>query len=308
MTEKYILQENTLPEFIAEPVKYLSVVSKQGSVKNILGELLKQSHVYKGTVNDNVFDIAESIVGSGAQYFSLKLNKNRNTLKIDSRTPKTVTITLTEHVFNHHAYAARYMKFKKLQPAKGSSDYIVYHTVTANWNGPEKYSKDLYALVSEVFACAELVLLTDSVYAPKDEVGSLMDLHESAVVLEVKVFSPGEVDSGDSIAETPDLLKLDVDEHHEVYEYLSLVHLNSLPDYRNSHVGATSIYETPQAVHDLHLPLNSASLATVANVNPVLFYALANNPDVLSVQATTISGSYLLLILPDSSWMWTLLR
>ncbi|GEQ69552.1 hypothetical protein JCM33374_g3224 [Metschnikowia sp. JCM 33374] len=310
MSEKLTFSVNTLPEFVAEPIKYLSVVTNSQTLENVVAGLLQQSHVYKGTGINNVLEIVQSTIKSGAPYYVLEFTSDRNKLRIDSSSPKSVSLVLDDHTYNHHSYAGRYLRFTKCLPAKGSKDYIIYHKATANW-GPEKYEKDLTALVAEVFTGADMTLLTTCGPPNIAPGGSLTDLHEKASPSSTALYLPEDAKvSAETTADSPsgitDTLPSDVSQ--ELYEYLSLVHLNALPDFTNSHVRATSLYEIPDTVVKLPVSLSSASLVTITDVNPVVFYDLASNPDCLSIQATTETGSFLTVNSGDVTWNWALSR
>ncbi|KAM9899625.1 hypothetical protein OXX69_009404 [Metschnikowia pulcherrima] len=305
MAAKFSYSCNDLPEFITEPVRFLSVVSNSSDTKRVIHDLLQKNYLYKSSNISHVMDTIQTLVDSPAKYYSLKVTQHGNTLKLDSRSPQIVTLTMDQYTYHHHSYAGRYIKFKKSQPAKGSPEFVTYYSATVDWQRKEKYQKDLHAVIDEVFGSAELVLFTETPYIQKN-VGQLEDLHKNALSSETALFVPKEIDIAEKNVAFSDMEKRLPEKQMEMYEFLALVHMNALPDYEDSHVRATNMYEIPETAANLAKSLETATLTTVSHVSPALFYDIVKSPGVISVQATTEQANFLVLNTENGIVTWTI--
>ncbi|KAM9937774.1 hypothetical protein OXX80_002714 [Metschnikowia pulcherrima] len=285
MAAKFSYSCNDLPEFIAEPVRFLSVISNSSDIKSVIHDLLQKNYLYTSPNISHVMDTIQTLVDSPAKYYSLKVTQNGNTLKLDSRQPQIVTLTMNQYTYHHHSYAGRYIKFKKSQPTKGSPDFVTYYSATVDWQKKEKYQKDLHAVIDEVFGSAELVLFTGTPYIQ----AQFEDLHKNAFSSETALFVPKEIDISKKNVAFSDMEKLSPEKQIELYEFLALVHMNALPDYEDSRVRATNIYAYDRFTR-----------------KPGPFYDIVKSPGVLSVQATTERANYLVLNTENGIVTWAI--
>ena len=282
MASNYHFRVNELPNQPYEPVNFFSVLSEDADFHEEVASALDQTFYYSCR-SDDILPLLEAVEQAGAEFFALEASKDDNSIVWTSNKPGSYLITVSEHAFSHHAYAGRYLRFKKHIAPIGSPKYGVKFSATVSMT-QEKYSKDIAALVSSVFKNSYVTILSDRA----------IDLMEAPVsdfrriegkILRTKIFSHSDL--------TPLCVSSISEEDLTVFcEYLSLLHLNAFPNYSNTHVSNTTRYEHGLPSGETEVP-QSLYLTTVFKCSPLLFNILQNNTKALSVQATTNSSSYL---------------
>lgn len=275
----YTFAENSPPDYILEPLLFLSVISTESK----LGDVIDKSFYYKSSHANNVLDFFNTLRTSDALYYSVSATKGTNSLKFASSSRNVISLSLCEHTFFHLAYVGRYARFTKDIPAKGSPGLeTTYNAELDMSDTTQRYYKDVVALVSAVFDDAELSVLVD------------YDLDLSALQqLQLQRVDP--VATSTCISTHSDLSPLGSkhigpDLEFDFYEYLCLLHLNALPNLADSHVQNTTMYSIPETDSTaLSTPLH---LHSVSDVGPAVFYDLVNAGLSVSVLARTGSKHY----------------
>lgn len=227
MTQYSFLKLVSLPN-IADPIQYLSVCSESQEWSSHFNNW-SPHHYYRDAHFSQLPNLLQHL--STSSRFQLSAENDGNSLKYSSDL-KNLDLSLNESAFFHNSYVSRYLKFSKQVPAKSSPQIETLYLASASLDANTKYHKDLSVLLRKVFETCSIVLISeDEVPFELAKVAPKFLKLQVAGHSDLKPLQASEISSDDSF---------------DFYEYLCLLHMNSLPDMTNSHVQASSMYESPQ--------------------------------------------------------------
>lgn len=221
--------------------------------------------------------------------FCLSANINKNKLVYTSG--PQLTLSLTDSTYSHNSYVGRYLRFIKVVPPKYGPDLDTFYTASVSLDANAKYYKDFTVLLARVFpACSICLLLDTEVPFPLTRVSSSFLTTTVASHSDLSPLTTSEIPSEYS---------------RDFYEYLCLLHLNGLPDYSNSHVGATTIYEVPTTTNENSgAEHESLHLHITKNINPSAMKSLVLSEGWISAFARSTNYNIVLLNTPSGIYMW----
>lgn len=278
---------NQIPAFIGSPARFLSVVSTSCALKSSLDTLLDKCFYHRCETTQPLL-LFDTLKQKLPNYYSVRAAKGLNELSFSSTSPNIISIRLKEHTFFTNSYVGRHIKFKKIVPFKGSNELITYFEAKVDISH-HLHELALRKLAEAEFSACNVILLCDTDIS-KELPEKFFDLHKNKSFYAHSLLPlPNIPTVNNSISD------MDSDESDDLYEFLSLVHLNAVPDQTNSHVRATNMWELPQPNFLANLagvPLHSFS---ISNVNPILIHRIASMSEVLSIQMVTEESTHLLL-------------
>lgn len=222
-----------------EPIRGISVVVEEDPTHS--NAILSQSFHYE-LRDSSILQSSSKDLNLLAKYkgelenasYWIEAIKGSSSLLIDSSAPFQLNIVLDEQDYNHNSYIGRYLQFKRRAPSKQSKETNISYLSKVDLSQRlEKRDKDLQTLVERVFSVANIKISLDR------EIRSL----EGSRIKPTPMFT--------KIRDNSDLRPLSLEETldpHEMYEYLSLLHMNQIPDSRpDEYVKVTSMYKIPDA-------------------------------------------------------------
>lgn len=275
----------TLPS-IHEPLKYLSISSEDPSFHQQI-QNWPASYYYKETEFTQLPQLLTHLQDS--QNYNLRVELHQNKLIYTSGVTN-LTLTLSENTYAHNSYVGRYLRFIKHVPPKYGPNLDTFYTATVSLSTNTKYYKDLSVLLAKVFAvCTVSLLLAHEVPFPLGIVqpkylSTQVSSHSDLRALSVKQISS--------------------DDAHDFYEYLCLLHLDGLPDYNNSHVQATTMYEIPEVTFEKDI--RELHLLVTRDINPSVLTLLISSEGWISVFARSESQNIVLLRTASGIYMWSI--
>lgn len=284
--------QNELPPPISSPLKFISVISKSPNLQASLNDLLSHTY-YLERECETPLEIFDFLADSHSKFYSVTVRCGDCKLVSGSACPNHIHVTLDEHTYFHNGYIGVHSKVREAQTSKRSLSFGTFYHITVERCGPESFR--LEQLCYNVFSKSTVEILSDiDVSLPTDiNVHKHKDfiLHQLATPV-VKPLAPTALEGLDPV------------DRAELYELLSLVHLNALPDRNNPHVAATLMYELPKLDTVSGLFASKLFSYTSSHVNPLMLYEIANMPEVDSVQAVSATHTFLLLK-SDSLYTWS---
>lgn len=269
---------------ISEPVEVLSIASELSEWDEKF-QTWPADHLYK----ENSFSELPTLLTylQGVSDFSLTAESGHDKLKFTS-TSDTLNLRLSESSFFHNAYVSRYLKFSKEVPAKSSPLLDTFYVASASLEPKSKYFKDLSVLVTKVFSTCSISLLLK--IEPPFQLTKVTTAYLKNEVATHSNLSPLQ------------LTEIPPDESFEFYEYLCLLHMNSLPDTNNSHVQASSMYEFPGSEEEIIF--NSLWLHVAKNVCPSVFESLISTDGWVTAFAKTENHNLVLKRTSKGFYIW----
>lgn len=226
-----LLKKSKTPEIQISgnaPIERLSVISTESNLD--FDKMLRSSFYYEVSNFNGFLELLQQLASFS---FWLQLTKGDSCLVIDSQNPNRIDLHLSEHDLTLNNYITRYLKFTKQSPMKAMGDTKSYYRTSMTYDDSKttKDHRDFRFLLDRVFSDALLRL------SLKSAVTLLENHRQTPNVMSLQINERADLSP----------LKADhIDESHDFYEYLSLLHLNKVPEIsRSEYEKVTSMYEVP---------------------------------------------------------------
>lgn len=198
-------------------------------------------------------------------------------------------LKLTENVYFHNSYVARYLHFQKLTPPKNSVEIDTFYVAKGSLGTASKYSKDVSVLLAKVFVQCSLCLLLD-----KEPKFPLTKLEPKSSKVQVATYS--------------DLFPLNLTEipsedAFDLYEYLCLLHMNSIPDPSDERTRVCNMYEVPKGESEVENQ-GELWLHNVTNTTPNALRHLVSSEHWISVFARTKNHNIVIKRATNGNYIW----
>lgn len=276
MTDPFQFKVDDIPDPIYEPISSLSFITQDPSFHNEVQEALEQNFYYTCLCND-VLGLLNDIENSPASFFALRAIQGNNKIEWSSNGSDHYHLQLSEYSFSHHHYVGRYLRFIKRSAGKGSPEHGTTLSASVK-RSEEKYTKDVEAVLASLFSEAEVMVLSDTPLEGLTKSGRVWK-RINCQIKNYKILSHTDL----SPFTVNEILSDDLE---DFYEYLSLLHFNGYPYFKDSHVAATTSY-----LHSIEggnkAEPGELYLISLTQISPIVLFKLIQKELCLTAQATT---------------------
>lgn len=282
------------PQF-ENPIDVLSIISPPGILARVCLPLLQFSYYYQSSgcsISDLIHSLRDTPIDAS-------IWASNGTNSISWRTSSSsFDLRLNDFTMSHNSFASRYIEFKRHKPAKGSVEIDAFHTATVTpTNSNAKIDFD--ALLIKVFASSEVTVLLNTELPQLTPLG-FVNVHEETAksALEVSLAArcrPALLfEASHPISEELDSLP----------EFISLMHMNAVPDMSNSYVSNSCMFEYPEYLSNYLFSEDPYSVTVLLNVHPAVYNALLQSSECLSLIAKNGDQSVTTLKQKQNVYSW----
>lgn len=294
MKSEYHFKRDELPDFLTEPLDFVSVLSHSDNLHSTI--LQEKSHYITCKGVSALASLVSTLENLHPPYFCAVATDKDNSLRWDSRQPKTFKLKLHEHTFNHNAYVGRYIDFKTRKPLPSAPELSTFFEATVTYEQIQTH-RDLLLTIENAFRTASVTIVSDIPLA--EALAPFGSVENKSGSLE-SLFRMRQLSARSCLPTSVDSALLQEDMGQELYEYLCLCHMNAVPNSKDSHVRASVMYMHPDYIKtETALWFQYSFL----NVSPTVFYNLAKNKKVISILTKAANESVLTFSL-DELYTW----